>query len=186
MQGINCSWIKAIDKLFSITLGGYDKKVFELQLQQGMFKLDIGRIFVTIKLLKLWSRLPEETLDSSSWEVFWGQVSWTSAAHGTCVPNTALRQDNELNLFILSSVIMRVLFYMGDEEDEGTDTCVWGKGWNNPRKYFYLTCVVWMPQGRVSFLTPCSLKEDKKGGRRGNLSLLNREWHSVLYPDRLY
>lgn len=61
---------KAIDKIFSIIPGGYDRKVFELQLQQGVFKLDIGRTFVTIKLLKLWSRLPEETLDSSSWEVF--------------------------------------------------------------------------------------------------------------------
>lgn len=150
-----------------------------------MFKLDIGRIFVTIKLLKLWSRLPEETLDSSSWEVFWGQVSWTSAVHGTCVPNTALRQDNELNLFSLSSVIMRVCFtWEMKRMREQIHVCEEKDGTIHGSTFIWR--VVWMPQGHVSFLTPCSLKEDKKGGRRGNLSLLNREWHSVLYPDRLY
>jgi len=57
-----------------MTVGGYDKKVFELQLQQGRFKLDVGRIFLTMGLLKHWNRLPKETLDSSSLEIFCGQV----------------------------------------------------------------------------------------------------------------
>lgn len=53
--------------------------------------MDIRRIFLTIRLLKHWNRLPKETLDSSSLEVFSGQVRWTAAVHGTCLIDPALR-----------------------------------------------------------------------------------------------
>lgn len=46
------------------------------------------------------------------------------------------------------------------------------------------TCIM-NASGSCFFSRSMLIKRGKKEGERGNLSLLNRELHSVLYPDRL-
>lgn len=58
------------------------------------------------------------------------------------------------------------------------------EGKNNSQKYFYLTCFM-NTSGLCFFPHSVLIKRGEKDGERGNLSLLNRELHDVLYPDRL-
>ncbi|EMP33754.1 hypothetical protein UY3_09047 [Chelonia mydas] len=66
LQSLQTCYKEDSDQLFSISRTRNNG----LNLQQGRFSLDIRKNFLTLRVVKLWNRLPREVMESPSLEAF--------------------------------------------------------------------------------------------------------------------
>ncbi|KFW82408.1 hypothetical protein N305_08029, partial [Manacus vitellinus] len=48
-----------------------------LKLKEGRFRLDIGKKFLTVRVVRHWNRLPRDTVDAPSLKVFKAKLDGT-------------------------------------------------------------------------------------------------------------